>query len=296
MQLAVLCSPESWYFRDLLRAADDRHEIIGVPFSKITTAQLDGKLHVSSNGFDLSSADAVLVRTMPPGTLEQVVFRMDALARLSAGGTPVVNSPRAIETAVDKLLASAKIAAAGLPHPPLVACQDWQDAMRAFDDLGRDVVVKPLFGAEGRGLARVTDEAIALRVFKTLAGLGAVIYLQQFIHHTGHDIRVFVVGDPSWGERMFAMRRSNANDWRTNVSQGAAAEPVELTDQWADLARRASRAVGTTIAGVDLLPDRDGTLYVIEVNAVPGWKALAKTLDVDIAGQVLEYLQSRVDR
>ena len=119
-----------------------------------------------------------------------------------------------------------------------------------------------------------------------MVGEGRLLYLQEFVPHGGFDLRVLIVG-----ERMFAMRRRHPSDWRTNVSRGAIAERVELTAEMADLARRAARAVGAPLAGVDLLPARDGRLYAIEVNAVPGWKALAAALDVDIARVVLEYIE-----
>jgi ribosomal protein S6--L-glutamate ligase len=90
------------------------------------------------------------------------------------------------------------------------------------------------------------------------------------------------------------MRRSNPLDWRTNVSRGAKAERLELTDPLVELARRAADAVGAPLAGVDLLPGRDGQLYAIEVNAVPGWQALSRTLGVDIAHEVLDFVAARV--
>ena len=242
-----------------------------------------------SGEYGLQDFDCLLVRTMPPGSLEQVVFRMDALARLEAAGTPVVNPARAIETAVDKYLATARMEAAGLRVPRTVVCQTPEDAMQAFADLGGDVVLKPLFGAEGRGIARLTDEAMALRTFKLLADLRAVIYLQEFIEHEGCDIRVLLVGD-----KPLAMRRRNPLDWRTNVSRGAIGETCELTDEMLDMARRAAEAVGAPLAGVDLLPDRDGLHYAIEVNAVPGWREISRVLNVDVAAMVLEYLAERV--
>ena len=90
------------------------------------------------------------------------------------------------------------------------------------------------------------------------------------------------------------MRRRNPLDWRTNVSRGATTERLEVTDELAIQARLAAQAVGAVIAGVDLLPGRDGRLYALEVNAVPGWKALARTIDVDVASRVLEYVASLV--
>jgi ribosomal protein S6--L-glutamate ligase len=291
MQMVVICSPGSWYFRDLRRAAAERHEIVPAAFTTIASTVEDGVVRVTSEGFDLTAADAVLVRTMPPGTLEQVVFRMDALARVEAAGVRVVNPPRAIEVAVDKYLASTKIAAAGLPHPETIACQGWERAIAAFFQLGGDVVVKPLFGAEGRGIARINDEAVAVRVFKTLAQVGAVLYLQRFVQHEGADIRVLLIG-----KRVLAMRRASATDWRTNASRGATTSPVELTDEMVELARRAADAVGAPVAGVDLLPGRDGRLYVLEVNAVPGWQALSRTLNVDVARLVIDYCEEVVRR
>jgi ribosomal protein S6--L-glutamate ligase len=286
MKLAVLCAPESWYYRDLQRAAGPSIRLAAAGFTRIAGDVGPRAARFSSGEFELGDADAVLVRTMPPGSLEQVVFRMDVLARLEAAGTPVVNPPKAIEAAVDKFLASARLAGAGLHVPRSIACQCAEDAMTAFEQLGGDVVVKPLFGAEGRGIARVTDEAIALRTFKLLAQLGAVIYLQPFIPHQGYDVRVMLVG-----RRALAMRRINAGDWRTNVSRGATTEPLTADDRLVDLARRAADAIGAPIAGVDLLPACDGSWYVLEVNAVPGWKALAATLRVDVARIVLDFLQ-----
>jgi tetrahydromethanopterin:alpha-L-glutamate ligase len=89
------------------------------------------------------------------------------------------------------------------------------------------------------------------------------------------------------------MRRRNPLDWRTNISRGARAEPLEVTAELAELAHRAAAAVGAPLAGVDLLPGRDGQLYAIEVNAVPGWKALGRSLGIDVAALVLEYVESR---
>src|SRR5687767_4734783 len=114
MRLAVLAAPESWYARDLTRAAGAEHEVVTLPFSSMA-ARLDssGGTKIECGGRDLAEFDAVLVRTMPPGTLEQVVFRMDCLGRYEAAGGIVIHPARAVEAAVDKFLTSAKLAAAG---------------------------------------------------------------------------------------------------------------------------------------------------------------------------------------
>ena len=289
MKVAVLAAPDSWYYRDLARAAGERHAVEVRSFSELT-ASVGGHVdRVTSAGSELREFDAVIVRTMPPGSLEQVVFRMDALGRLEETGTTVVNPPRSLEAAVDKYLSSVKLSAAGLPTPRTIVCQTVDDAMRAFDQLGRDVVVKPLFGGEGRGITRLSDENLALRAFGMLAQLNAVIYVQEFIDHLGYDIRLFVLG-----ERVFGMKRVNPTDWRTNVSRGASTEPLPVDDRCADLARSAARSVGAIVAGVDILPARDGREFVLEVNAVPGWRALARTLHTDIAAMILDLVSETI--
>jgi ribosomal protein S6--L-glutamate ligase len=308
MRIAVLAAAESWYLGDLRRAAATDHELVAVPFRAIHSSvpqiaprsgealrshaergNENSAVDIAAFGGDLRSFDAVLVRTMPPGSLEQVVFRMDALGRLEAAGVPVINPPRAMECAVDKYLATARLAEAGLPVPRTITCQTVEDAVQAFEILGRDVVLKPLFGGEGRGLARLNDDALAERAFRLLVGLGSVLYLQEFIPHGGWDVRVLIIG-----RHVLAMRRTNQLDWRTNVSRGATATAVEPLDDWVAVARKSADVVGASIAGVDLLPGRDGQMYVIEVNAVPGWRALAAAHGRDIAAMVLDHVADLV--
>lgn len=286
MRIGVLVQPGSWYLADLCRAAGQRHELVPLAFELMRGDVSAAGPRIDCGGVDLFELDALLVRTMPPGSLEQVVLRMDMLGQVAAAGTPVWNSPRAVECAVDKYLTSVRMQAAGLLVPKTRACQTAEDALQAFEEFGRDVVVKPLFGGEGRGITRISDPDLALRAFRLLAQLQTVIYVQQFIAHDGGDIRVFLLGDQAW-----AMRRWNPLDWRSNIGRGARAEPLTPSAQMLDLARRAATAVGADIAGVDLLPGPGGELYAIEVNAVPGWKALARAVEVDIAEQLLSFVE-----
>ncbi len=246
MRMAVLGTSDSWYFRDLARAAEEvGRQLVAVPFESLNSS-LDplkrrdhGNLDVRTGELDLTEFDAVIVRTMPPGSLEQVVFRMNALARLELQGVAVVNSPRSLEAAVDKYLTTALLDQAGLVTPRTYVCQSATDAIRAFSFLGGDVVLKPIFGSEGRGIARLQDEALAERAFRMVEQLGGVLYVQEFIAHEGFDIRLFVVG-----RRVLGISRRNPLDWRTNCSRGATAEPVEVTPDLADVAQRAVAAVG----------------------------------------------------
>jgi ribosomal protein S6--L-glutamate ligase len=166
MRIGVLCSPDSWYLQDLQRAAGAAHQLVCLGFHRLAAAWGEGPhWRLFAGEHDLTTFDAVLIRTMPPGSLEQVILRMDVLGRLEAAGVLVVNPPRAVEIAVDKYLASARLQAAGLPTPRTLVCQTVTDALEAFVALGGNVVVKPLFGGEGRGILRVEDRDLASRVF-----------------------------------------------------------------------------------------------------------------------------------
>ncbi len=291
MRCGVLCSPESWYLADLRRAARDEHEIVGVSFRELAAAVNSEIVRLHSTAANRSAIqnlqdfDVLLVRTMPPGSLEQVVVRMDILGILESQGTLIVNPPRAIEVAVDKFLALARLSAAGLRVPRTFVCQTVDEGLSAFEQLNGDAVLKPLFGSEGRGITRIADRSFAERALRLLVERGEVLYLQEFIDHPGFDVRVLLIG-----EQAIVFCRTNHADWRTNLSRGAQAERIEPSDEMLDWARRAGQAVGASLAGVDLIQDRTGNWYVLEVNAVPGWKATASALDIDIGRLVVDYL------
>ena len=234
--------------------------------------------------------DAILVRTMPPGSLEQVIFRMNALYLYERSGGLVLNCARSIEIAVDKYLSLALLAQLNLAVPETIVCQTSEEALTAYDQLGGDVVMKPVFGGEGRGITRISDPALAIRAFRMLEQLEGVIYLQKFIAHDGSDIRVFVLGD-----KTFSMRRQNLHDWRTNISLGGQGHPYEASREVLKLARQAAAAVQAEIAGVDIVFTPEGTPVILEVNAVPGWRGLAKVTEVDISLKVTRYLAQRIN-
>lgn len=281
MHLVLLSGGGGWHVRDLQRAAD----LAGHTSEVVDFRRLGAGIGLPVAA--LPRGDAVIVRTMPPGSLEQVVFRMDLLQRWQAGGVRVLNTPRSLEICIDKYLCSARLEAAGLPVPATVVCQTADSALEAYMALGSDVVVKPLFGSEGRGMVRVSDPELAWRTFRAIERTQGVLYLQRFVAHPGWDLRVFVIG----GRVLTAMRRYARGGWRTNVAQGGRGELVTATAAESALALAAAKACEVEVAGVDLLPGPDGQYVVLEVNAVPGWRALAPTTGIDIAAAIIQYLE-----
>jgi RimK family alpha-L-glutamate ligase len=250
--------------------------------------RVDGGVAVRSGELGLDGCDAVLVRGIPRGSLEQVIFRVDALHALVARGVPCINGPRAIERTIDKFLASALLAEAGVPTPRTIACEHAEDALEAFEALGGDVIVKPLFGSMGAGMTRVDDADVAYRVFHALALERAVYYLQETLPHD-RDLRAFVIG----GRVIAAIERVTAG-WRGNLARGATAVPAQLTAAQRRLCVDAAAAVGVDYAGVDLLRAADGRDYLLELNSIPGWSGLQRATGADVAAALDAHLESVV--
>jgi RimK family alpha-L-glutamate ligase len=250
--------------------------------------RVDGDVAVRSRDIALDRCDAVIVRGIPRGSLEQVIFRVDALHALEARGVVCANGARAIERTVDKFLASALLARAGVPTPRTVACERRDDALEAFEELGGDVVVKPLFGSMGAGMTRVDDPDVAYRVFHALEVERAVYYLQETVAHDG-DVRAFVVG----GRVLAAIERVGAG-WRANLARGAKARPTELSAEQERLCVDAAEVLGAGYAGVDLLRAADGREYVLELNSIPGWRGLEEATGADVAAALVEHVEALV--
>jgi RimK family alpha-L-glutamate ligase len=246
--------------------------------------RIDGDVAVRSDDLWLEGCDAVIVRGIPRGSLEQVIFRVDVLHALEARGVTCVNGPRAIERTIDKFLASALLARAGVPTPRTIACERADDALAAFEELGRDVIVKPLFGSMGVGMTRIDDADVAERVFRALALERAVYYLQETLPHDGSDLRALVVG----GRVLAAIERVGAG-WRANLARGGRARPAELSAEQERLCLAAADALGVDYAGVDLLHDK-----VLELNSIPGWHGVQAATGVDVAAALVEHVEASV--
>jgi RimK family alpha-L-glutamate ligase len=292
--IPILAARAGWHTDELLRALAERgHEGVVLPYEGLVArlgTRAGGAARLTSDDRALLDAGAVLARIIPAGSLEQIIYRVDALHWLESRGVRVMNPPRAIERTVDKFYTSALLHDAGVETPETVVCERSDAAMEAFRRMG-DAVVKPLFGSMGLGMVRVSDEEVAWRVFRALEAIRGVYYLQRTVDHGGRDVRAFVVGDRVIGaiERR-ARDPDGAHGWRTNVSRGGTAHAVELPAAWCDLALRAARAVGADYAGVDLLPARDGAVYVLEVNGIPGWRGLQQATCLDVAGAISDHL------
>lgn len=239
--------------------------------------------------------DAVLVRSVAAGSFEAITRRLGVLHAFGKLSVPVWNSAQAIERCVDKSMTTFLLQRAGLPTPPTFAVEGRAAAGEiAARELARTpLVLKPLFGAQGRGI----------RMIRSLADLPAtedvndVFYLQHYVTRAGppfRDFRIFVVAG-----KAVAMMSRRGEDWITNVNRGAVPEQISGhdEDELADLAVAAADAVGADFAGVDIVPAADGSLLVLEVNSMPAWSGLQSVAAVNISDAIADaLLKTVVDR
>ena len=248
-------------------------------------------------GFRAALPDAAIVRGIASGSFEQVTKRLGILHALRECDVPVYNDARAIERSVDKAMTSFLLRKAGVSTPPAWAGESSALAQRLVmreGAAGRALVLKPLFGSQGKDLLRVghvDGEHVAL---PALGGAYAdLACLQRYVPQAttpGFDWRVLVIG----GRAMAAMRRVSRH-WIHNVARGAVCERADITPLLAGLAERATAALGLDYAGVDLVPTQDGA-SVIEVNGVAAWRGLQRVTDFDIAQALVDDLLERLTR
>lgn len=233
---------------------------------------------------------ALLVRPIGRGSLDEVIFQMDALHKLWRTGLPVINQPSAIEKGVDKYYTLALLRENGIPTPKTVVTESISQALRAFKAFGGEAVVKPVFGSRGIGAARISDSDVAERVFRTLRFHRHVLYVQEFVPHGKKDLRTFIIGG-----RVVASMYRFSQSWKTNVSQGAIPVRADTVAEAEKLALKAASTIGCEIAGVDIM-ESDAGLLVNEVNSQPGWRGLQTTTKTSIAGQMADYVISKARR
>jgi RimK family alpha-L-glutamate ligase len=283
LEVALFAEAREWHTRRLASALKKRGARVTV--LSLRDCSIDTSLAHSLllPGFSDRLPDAAFVRTVPGGTFEAVTLRLGILHALAREGVPVWNDPRAIERCVDKSTTSFLIARAGLPTPATWAVQGRADAATLVErEAGpkAPLVLKPLFGAQGRGL----------RLVRSVADLpeddevASVYYLQRYVGaaRDWRDYRCFVCQG-----RVFAAMVRHGTGWITNIHQGARPQSHDADPRMSALAVAAADAVGAAYAGVDLMR-RNGKWFVIEVNSMPAWSGLQSVTRFDLTRRLAD--------
>jgi len=228
--------------------------------------------------------DVVLDRSIHHGR------SMYALTILNQAGVPTVNSGRVAQVCGDKILTSVALQAAGLPIPRTTVAFTREAALQAIEAMGYPVVLKPMVGSWGRLLAKINDRDAAEAVLEHKETLGSyqhgIFYIQEFVDKPQRDIRALVIED-----RLVGAIYRRADHWITNTARGGDAHPCPPSPAIERLAVGAARAVGGGFLAVDLLEHKEGML-VNEVNYTPEFRGFSEATGIDVADQVVDYLEA----
>jgi [lysine-biosynthesis-protein LysW]--L-2-aminoadipate ligase len=236
--------------------------------------------------FDVGGAalpyDVILERTVSTSR------GLYALRMLESLGNVVINRWHTANTCADKLLTTVALQEAGVPQPNCRIAFTQESALKAIEEMGYPVVLKPVIGSWGRLLSRINDRDAAEAILEHKEVLGSyqhsIFYIQEFIRKPERDIRAFVVGT----ECICAIYRHSAH-WITNTARGGKAENCPVTPELNEIAVRAAQAVGGGILAVDILEAPDRGFLVNEINHTMEFRNSIAPTGVDIPGRVVDY-------
>ena len=292
-RIAIFTDDPGWHGKQLRLAFAARgYSAVYVSLTECRIQLQQGLLPLYIPGFERALPDAVFVRGVPGGSLEEVVLYLDILHALKIMGIPVYNDGHAIERSVDKGMTSFLLQQHAVPTPQTWVLRDRHQALSIAEEqlrLGHQLISKPIFGSQGEGIRRIEK----MTDLFWLTHSHGVYYLQRFISCAGEgysDWRVFIVQ----GKVVATMRRRGIH-WLNNVARGATCEAMQVNHEMADIAIKASKALQMSYAGVDIIYTQEGDYKVIEVNSIPAWKGLENVCNVRVAELLVDDLLSYCD-
>lgn len=286
MKIAILSKgPGNYSTKRLKEEAEKRgHEVIVVNYAKcyVTIEQNNPVVHYE--GENLDDIDAIIPRISSAltkyGTAISRQFEMQGIFTTSK--SIAINRTR------DKLRSSQLLAQAGVDIPKTVFARETADLDAVIDQAGgTPLIIKVARGTHGNGVVLAETRKAAQAVMQAFYVESVSFLVQEFIAESaGTDIRAFVVG----GKVVASMKRQSLDDdFRSNIHLGGEGTPVKLTDEERKAALKAAKAMGLSIAGVDIIRSDRGPL-VLEVNASPGF-AIEKITGHNVAEKIIEYVE-----
>ena len=217
-----------------------------------------------------------------------IEYSLAMVKQFELAGVKSINTSDSIYLAKDKFVSLMVLQSKGLPVPETFMVRNKQTLSKAVKALGGlPIVLKLLRGSQGIGvkLAKTPVELLAYAQYTWLLDHDFIV--QKYYPETkGEDIRILVIGRDIIG----GMKRySHKGDFRSNIHQGGWGEKIDLSPTYKTLAKRATRALGLDIAGVDIIETKHGPL-IMEVNASPGFEGMEKITDKNIAKEMIKFV------
>jgi len=243
---------------------------------------------IMMNGEDLSLLDRLIVLDLGANDIGAFFNRVGLLSALTEMGVDVINSVSSILLMRNKAETMRRLISAGLPVPKTLITESIDDAA-TFVKEHFPCVLKPITGFGGLGVQLIEREFDLENIYDYLKfhsqmfGKGAYL-LQEYVESPGYDIRALVLDD----DVIATMQRVGGEGITTNIHSGGV--PQQNTLDVTDLSLRAARSVKGRIVGVDIIPDLEGNLWLLEANATPGWTGLQQVTDFDISDRIAHSL------
>ncbi len=291
MKLAILSrEPKNYTTTRLRECARARgHNVKVLDTLRFAIHIEDGSPNLTYLGKELSNYDAVIPRIGSSVTF----YGTAVLRQFEQGGTFTLNPSHAILTSRDKLRTLQNLCRRDIGVPETAFVRARKDILPAIDRVGgAPVIIKLLQGTQGIGVILAETTKVAEAIIETLQQTSQNVLIQKFVSESkGKDVRAFVIGD----RVVAAMRRSAAGtEFRSNVHRGGMVEAIELSEHYQRTAIRATHILGLRVAGVDMLEGKDGP-QIMEVNSSPGLEGIEKASGLDIASEVIQYLEEKID-
>lgn len=211
-----------------------------------------------------------------------------ALRILNSCGIKTVNSYHVADICGNKFLTNMALIEHNVPTPKTYIAFTPESALKAIEEIGYPVVLKPAVGSWGRLLSKVNDREAAEALLEHKQILGSyhhsIYYIQEYIEKPQRDIRSFVVGD----ETICAIYRVSSH-WITNTARGGKAINCPVTDSLNEISLKAAKAVGGGVLAIDLFETSNG-LLVNEVNYTMEFRNSISVTGVDIPGKIVDYV------
>ncbi len=286
MKIAILSQDPALYSTRRLREAGEAqgHDMRVINYLRCYMNITSRRPSVVCNGKPLENFDAIIPRIGASRTF----YGTAVVRQFEVMGVFATNESQAISRSRDKLRCLQILAREGVGLPVTGFAHATQDIDGLIETVGgAPLVIKLLEGTQGIGVVLAETYQAAKSVIEAFRGLDANILVQEYIKEAqGADLRCFVIG----GKVIAAMKRQGADgEFRSNLHRGGKATKVKLTPEERSTAIRAAKAMGLRVAGVDLLRSNHGPV-VMEVNSSPGLEGIEKVTEIDVAGQVIEYI------
>jgi ribosomal protein S6--L-glutamate ligase len=280
--LLLTAEKENWAPKELVKYAEDAGFEVEIIDPEECYISLTGEPYVSYNGTKFLGADVCIPRLSE----EHLDYKISIINHIDSMGVKIVNKGSALRTASNKIETQIKLNEVGIKTPKTALFTNEEQLEHALESIGGifPVILKTITGTHGVGVLRADSKPSLLSIVQQMLKTGTEFMIQEYIEHE-ESARVLLLD----GKQLAAvMRTTPKDDFRTNAHQGAELKVHEPSEKELEIVKKAADAIGINFAAVDYILV-DDEVILLEVNGSPGFEAMQKTVEVNIADEVIKY-------